>query len=171
LKIAKKALKRSMATLLGHDSDPLVASGTGCTAFAETVSVTHMNVEFTQATMSQSGRMPTSQSGRMPTSQTKTAIGKSSGTCFQVNNETVQIYGELYGKVIDCDLTLEFDGSGGMQKGTLFVSREYDAGDNVNGMSSELDVTGGTGNYEGANGTAFHSMDGNWDYKLAVGCD
>lgn len=175
LKMENAALKRSVATLLGYYSDPSVASGTGCTAINETVSVTHMNVDFTQA-----GDVPAKDDVTIWTNAnvtkqlvegTETTIGTSSGRCVQMNDETVEIYGNVYGKVIDCDLTLYFDGSGGMQEGQLTVSGEYDAGDNMNGIGSELDVTGGTSNYEGATGEAVLSMDGNWDYALTVGCD
>ena len=148
-----------------------VASGLGCPGTDTTVSVTHERVHFVKG-RANNDNLPsegdlTVWQGAALTNSDNAVIGKSTGTCIQVSNEFVTIYGNDYGKHINCFLTLTFDGGDDRYgTGSLMIQGEYDAA----GGGSVMAVTGGTGAYKAATGQATLSNDGNWDYALDVSC-
>lgn len=147
-----------------------VASGLGCPGTDTTVSVTHERVHFVKGRANDDSQPSegdlTVWQGADLTNDANDVIGKSTGTCIQVSDDFVTYYNVMYGKYINCFLTLTFDGDDNYGAGSLMIQGEYDAGSS----GSVMAVTGGTGAYKAATGQATLSNDGNWDYALDVSC-
>merc|ERR1711957_185235 len=165
LEMEVAALKHSMTTLLSAQS---VANSMVCTDITGTVSVTnhqvhHIPAMYEGAPPPLPGTQTVWQAADLK-SEDGTTIGVSSGSCVQLSPATVW---NLYGKYINCIVTLSFTEDSSYDIGSLMLQGEYDASMTT---TSNLAVTGGTGGYAQASGSStlsFNQGEGAWDYALS----